>query len=338
MINGIHDFYTRKNILVTGGNGYLGSNLISILKSIDCKITILDRITGQHLEGKHTAEIRECICDIRDPDIWDEILDGIDLIFYFAGQTSVYKANENPNDDFAINVQPLFNLLEACRKHTWKPGILFSGTVTENGIPEKLPVNEMFPDKPVTVYDLHKLIAEHYLKYYSNRGIVQAAILRLANVYGPGPLSTNADRGILNMMVRRALNGEDLTLYGDGNFLRDYIFIDDVINAFLLSAMHLGIVNGKHFIVASSVSHTIREAFEIVIENVQSITNRNVKLISVKPPENLSPIESRNFVADIRSFTNSTGWLPETSLNDGIIATIKFYNENNTSNSNLFRG
>lgn len=325
MINCIHDFFKGKNILVTGGNGYLGSNLISILKSIDCKITILDRITGQHLEGKHTAEIRECICDIRDPDIWDKILDGIDLIFYFAGQTSVYKANENPKDDFAINVQPLFNLLETCRKHNWKPGILFSGTVTENGIPEKLPVNEMFPDKPVTVYDLHKLIAEYYLKYYSNRGIVKGAILRLANVYGPGPLSTNADRGILNMMVRRALNGKDLTLYGEGNFLRDYIFIDDVINAFLLSAMNMDIVNGNHFIVASGFSHSIREAFELVIENVRNITKRSVKLISVKSPENLSPIESRNFVADVGCLKELIGWIPEITLNQGIIKTIKYY-------------
>lgn len=330
MINGIHDFFTGKNILVTGGNGYLGSNLINVLKSIDCKITILDRIIGQHLERNDTAEIREYICDIRDPEIWDEILDGIDLIFYFAGQTSVYKANENPKDDFAINVQPLFYLLEACRKHNWKPGILFSGTVTENGIPDKLPVNEMFPDKPVTVYDLHKLIAEYYLKYYSNSGIVQGTILRLANVYGPGPLSTNADRGILNMMVRKALNGEDLTLYGEGNFLRDYIFIDDVINAFLLSAMNMDIVNGSHFIVASGVSHSIREAFEIVIENVQNITNRNMKLISVKSPENLSPIESRNFVADISYLRDLVGWIPKNSLNSGIIKTIKYYYDDKT--------
>jgi UDP-glucose 4-epimerase len=325
MINGIHDFFTGKNILVTGGNGYLGSNLINILKSINCKITILDRITGQNLENFNKAKIKECLCDIRDPDIWAGILDGIDLIFYFAGQTSVYKANENPKDDFAINVQPLSNLLEACRKYNCKPGILFSGTVTENGIPEKFPVNEMHPDKPVTVYDLHKLIAEYYLKCYSNRGIVQGAILRLANVYGPGPLSTNADRGILNMMVRRALNREELTLYGEGNFLRDYIFIDDVINAFLLSAMNMGIMNGNHFIVASGVSHSIREAFEIVRENVQNITNRNVKLISIEPPENLSPIESRNFVADISYLRDLVGWNPTINLNLGIITTIKYY-------------
>lgn len=327
MISQSHDFYTGKNILVTGGNGYLGSNLINKLKSVDCKITILDRINRQNIGNANLAKIKECICDIRDPEIWDKLLDGIDLIFYFAGQTSVYKANENPKDDFAINVQPVFNLLEACREHNWKPGIIFSGTVTENGISEKLPVNEMLTDNPVTVYDLHKLIAEHYLKYYSGRGIVRAVILRLANVYGPGPLSTNADRGVLNMMIRRALNGKDLTLYGEGNYLRDYIFIDDVINAFLLSAMNLDMINGNHFIVGSSVGHTIREAFEMVSENVQKITKKSVKLISIKPPENLSPIESRDFVADIGRLKELTGWTPKITLNEGVIKTINFYHD-----------
>ncbi|MEI7463342.1 MAG: NAD(P)-dependent oxidoreductase, partial [Candidatus Taylorbacteria bacterium] len=181
----IKKYFSGKKILVVGGNGYLGSNLIGVLKNVKCKIFCLDRISGAKIGKNSTAEIKEVIDDIRNSDIWSQLLEGIDFIYYFAGQTSVYKSNENPNEDFEINVKPLFNLLETCRKQNFHPGILFSGTVTETGIPVALPVNELHPDNPVSVYDLHKLIAEYYLKYYSNREIVRGVTLRLANVYGP---------------------------------------------------------------------------------------------------------------------------------------------------------
>ena len=325
MINEIHDFYTGKNILVVGGNGYLGSNLIDILKKIDCKISILDKINNQKVESGSIAELESFISDIRDPNIWDEILEGIDLVFYFAGQTSVYKANENPMDDFAINVQPLFNLLETCRIEKWRPGILFAGTVTELGIPENLPVNEINQDNPVTVYDLHKLTAENYLKYYANSDFVKGVILRLANVYGPGVESSSSDRGILNMMILRAMRGEDITIYGKGEFIRDYIYIDDVISAFLHSAMNLNVVNGKFFIVGSGYGHTIREAFELIKDNVTGITKKRVKIVSVPTPGNLSPIESRNFIADSKQLKDLLGWSPKTKLSSGIIKTINYY-------------
>ena len=326
MINNIHDFFTGKNILVTGGNGYLGSTLIDILKEIKCKISILTRVDNKNTKLESTAEIRVFISDIRNPNIWNEILEGVDLVFYFAGQTSVYKANENPKDDFEINVQPLVNLLETCKIHNWKPGILLAGTVTETGIPVSLPVNEMRADKPVTFYDLHKLIAENYLRYYANNNFVKGAILRLANVYGPGIMSLSVDRGIINMMVIKALNGDNLTLYGDGTFLRDYLYIDDAISAFLFSAMNLDMVNGNYFIVGTGVGHTILETFEIIKEKVENITNRSVNIISVKFPENLSPIESRNFVADNSKIKRLTGWNPEISLDNGIVKTIKYFN------------
>jgi nucleoside-diphosphate-sugar epimerase len=323
----IRDFFKGKNILVTGGNGYLGSNLINILKDIECRITILDRIQNTKINKSCKAEITEFISDLRSPGLWNEFIDKIDIIFYFAGQTSVYKANENPKEDFEINVLPIFNLLETCRLTKWNPSLIFSGTVTVTGIPEKLPVDEMTPDNPVTVYDLHKQIAENYLKYYSNQGIIKNAILRLANVYGPGPISTSADRGILNMMARKAINCEDLTLYGKGDFLRDYIFIDDVISSFLLAAVNINIMKGRHYLVASGVSHTVKEAFEMVIENTLLITGKEVKLISVAPPLTLSLIESRNFVTNISSIKMVSGWSPKVSLKEGIIETIKFYYE-----------
>lgn len=321
-------FYTGKRILITGSNGYLGSNLVELLQEFDCHIICLDKTeTLQNVREKSRAEISSIKCDIVESEDWEKTLKGIDIIFHFAGQTSVYIANENPVSDFSINVLPFIRILETCKKSKFNPIIIFAGTATEVGMPENFPVDERHPDKPVTIYDLHKLMAENYLKYYAEAGIIQGAILRLANVYGPGPKSSNADRGILNMMIRKALNGENLTLYGKGENLRDYIYVEDVVKAFLLAGIKIEGTNGRHLILGTGESHSLREAFEMVIQNVFFITGKKVNLISVDPPNELSPIESRNFVADIRLIRGLVGWEPKINLNSGIINTIKYYHD-----------
>lgn len=322
----LQKFYSGKKILITGGNGYLGSNLVNQLLNFECQIYCLDRLKlNQDLEIDKKAKLISIVCDITDSSIWQKILSGIDIIFHFAGQTSAYVANEDPIKDFNINVLPLLFMLESCRKNKYCPTILFAGTATEVGIPRKLPVDENHHDKPVTIYDIDKLMAEGYLKYYANAEIVKGTILRLANVYGPGPKSSSADRGILNMMIRKALNGEDLTLYGKGEFIRDYIFVDDVINAFLIAGMKIENMNGRHFVLGTGVGHSIREAFETIIESVFDFTKKKVEIISTNPPQTLSPIESRNFIANVGSLKQSIGWIPEVTLAQGINKTVKHY-------------
>jgi len=217
--------FEAKHLLITGGAGYLAMNLIAQLQDTNCRITRLDRPGASFppLTGK--AQVRDIEGDIRDHAFLDKSLMDIDVIFHFAAQTSAYAANESPVDDVGINVLPMLYILEACRKQKAKPVVLFASTVTISGLPEKIPVDETHPDNPITIYDLHKQMAENYLKYYIRSGNVNGAVLRLSNVYGPGPASSRSDRGVLNMMIRRAISGEPLTVYGGGNQVRDYVYV-----------------------------------------------------------------------------------------------------------------
>ncbi|MFH1288573.1 MAG: NAD-dependent epimerase/dehydratase family protein [bacterium] len=314
--------YTGKRILITGGAGYIAANLVNLLKDINCHIIRFDRQEARLLPINGKAKIDNIFGDIRDQSIWEKILDKTDIVFHFAAQTSTYVSNDNPLDDIKINVLPMVNMLETCRRKNWDPVILFSSTVTVIGMPACLPVDESQTGRPVTVYDLHKSMAEEYLKYYIDQGFVRGAVLRLSNVYGPGPKSSRSDRGILNMMIRKALAKEALTVYGKGDFLRDYIYVEDVARAFLTAGIKIEKVNGRHFIIGTGEGHTIAEAINLVADRVAFKTGHRVDVTHIKPVTPQSPIEDRNFVADSRMFCNMTGWKNMYSLTEGIDSMI----------------
>ncbi len=314
--------YTGKRILLTGASGYLATNLTHTLKNVECTIVRLSR-SRELLPVNGVAQILDISGDICEREVWGKALENVDIVYHFAAQTSVYAADENPLADLKINVLPMLNLLETCRNMGRQPVIIFSGTVTEAGIPKSLPVNETHEDCPITIYDLHKLMAENYLKYYSQQGIVKGTILRLPNVYGPGPKSSSADRGIMNMMMRKALANELLTVYGKGDCLRDYIFIEDVISVFLRAIIHIEQLNGKHFVIGSGEGHTIAQAINLVADRAVLKTGRRVAVKHIEPPSVQSPIEQRNFVADTRQFALATGWHAQYSLKDGIDKTLE---------------
>jgi len=221
-----------KRLLISGGSGFLGTNLVSQLRDVSCQIVRLGRFRGK-TPREDLPWLKNCIGDVREGEVWEKALSGIDFVFHFAAQTSVYVANQDPAADLQSNVMPMLHLLEVCREKDWKPTVLFSGTVTQAGVPQQLPVDEARPDLPITVYDTHKLMAETYLKLYTRLGVVRGAVLRLANVYGPGPKSSQPDRGILNQIVGKALRGESLHIYGEGQYQRDYVYVDDVSSAFV---------------------------------------------------------------------------------------------------------
>ena len=318
--------YSGKRIVVTGASGFLGSNLVQELRNVDCEIIRITRSTTSLTSTQGKPQIVDLTGDIREPEIWKDVIDrGVDIIFHLAAQTSVAVANDDAVADHRANVLPMIRLAEACRRRKCRPMVVFAGTVTQAGLPTRLPVSEEHPDKPVTIYDLHKLIAERYLKFYSSQEIVFGAVLRLANVYGPGPTSSSSDRGVLSMMIRKALKGEPLTVYGKGDWLRDYVYVADVIRAFLLAGVSIDKTNGHHFVIGSGQGQTIREAFNLVADEVARKTGRRVEVI-LKPQPVQSVIETRNFVADSAKFSQATGWQPECSLAEGIGRTVQAFN------------
>lgn len=313
-----------KRVLITGGRGYLAANVMRLLATAGCHVTRLDRTPGA-IGSDAAPDIRRLYADIREADVWERALEGIDIVYHFAAQTSVYVAWQDPMEDIKANVLPMLRLLEVCRRKAWKPIILFSGSATEIGLTSDWPVDESVNDDPVTIYDLHKLSAEKYLKHYIREGLVRGAILRLANVYGPGPKSSSADRGVLNLMMRKAIRGEPLTIYGTGHYMRDYVFVEDVAEAFVQAAIHIEKTNGGHFLLGSGQGHTLAAAINLVAERAGLKTGRRVPVQYVEPPSGLSPIESRNFVANITRFASATGWLPQVKLSEGIDRTLEYF-------------
>jgi nucleoside-diphosphate-sugar epimerase len=316
--SGIPTWYTGKTILITGGAGYLATNMVHVLQGIECTIVRLDRPGAFFEPVRGLAQVHDLVGDVRDPLVWEASVEPADIIFHFAAQTSTYVANADPPADLAINVLPLLQLMEVCRTRGWPKTLLFSSTVTVVGLPTHIPVDESFSGPPVTIYDLHKLMAEHYLKYYAAQGSLRGAILRLANVYGPGPSSSCPDRGVLNQMTRRAVSGEPLTVYGRGEQLRDYVHVEDVVMAFLQAAMHIDVLNGEHFIIGSGRGYSLAESMHLIAERVALKTGAAVPVVHVEPPSPQSLIESRNFVADSSRFSRLTGWTAHYALPEGI--------------------
>jgi len=319
---GLLHAFEGKAVAVTGAAGFLGGQLVTRLAEISCRIVRIARTAQAPLDAM-PATVTDIAADVSDPGVWDGVAGEADVVFHFAAQTSSAIAAENPAADFAANVAPMRHLLDACRRRRRRPVVVFAGTVTQAGIASRLPVNEDVVDGPVTIYDRHKLIAENDLKAAVSAGTACGATLRLANVYGPGGHGRHHDRDVLNRMIGTAIHGEPLTVYGAGDYLRDYLFVDDVIDAFLMAAANPARVTGRHFVVGSGRGITIRQAFELVAARVEARLGRRVPVIIAEPVTGLSAIEQRHFVADHSRFSAATGWRPTCSLADGIDRTIE---------------
>ena len=313
--------YRGKVIAITGASGYIASGIIHALAGIDCRVLRMSR-SALADEPTGRATIESMVGDYVSEATWDRIVDIADIVFHFAAQTNLATAAKDPIADFEANVLPLLRLAEACRKRGRAVGVVFAGTVTEAGITPAEPVNESYPDSPCTIYDIHKLFSEIYLEHYQREGMLGGVTLRLSNVYGAGFVAEGAGRGVLNRVVEAAVAGKDISVYGDGSCLRDFIHVDDVVRAFLFAAGALEAVSGRHFVVASGTSRSLLDAFTTVSRRVAMKTGREVRVVHVDPPKGLPDIEFRDFVADTAAFRKATGWRPTLSFEGGIDRTV----------------
>jgi nucleoside-diphosphate-sugar epimerase len=293
-----------RRVLVTGGTGYIGTRLVASLRAAGDDVTVLRRSNGQ----------------LPDLDGWTRALDGIDAVVHLAAQTSAYVSDRDPVADAQANVLPVLALLEACARGATRTVVL-AGTATVFGLPAQVPVADDAVARPVTVYDLHKRLAEQYLDLYARMRAIRGAALRLCNVYGPGPAGS-PDRGIINMMVKRATDGKALTVYGTGELVRDYVYIDDVVEAFRLAIDHAGTLAGGAYLIGSGVGTRIVDAMQLVAQTAAIKLGKAPDVTHVPEPDDQSPIEKRNFIADTTAFRTKTGWRAQVAFPDGIARTF----------------
>ncbi len=317
-------YYNNKKVLVTGSSGYLAWNLLNRLANYNCDIICLSRNPKKVQTISKLASFKYLESNYENDSFSQEQIGNIDIIFHLASQTSIYVAEQNPFFDFISNVLPIQKIIDICQKNKNIPTLIFAGTSTQCGMPKKIPVNEQAIDMPETVYDFHKLQAERSIKFFSQKGLVKGVTFRLTNVYGPGPKSSSADRGILNQMINKALNNEVLTIYGSGEYVRDYIYSSDVVDFFERAPAIIDNIKGHHIILGSGSGISINSAIKKVAEKVSEFNGSNVKVKSIRPPDNLLNIEKRNFIADISLLIEKFGNSPEISLDKGIEKTINY--------------
>lgn len=314
---------SSKVIAVTGARGYIGSALVDSLARYRPKILRVSRQKLAPIEG-----MASMMADIRAFDCWLDIVAQADVIFHLAGGTSVYAAAKNPAENLYSTLLPINHLVRAAQELGRRPRVIFASTATVYGLTSQLPVGEEAELKPVTVYDLHKLFGEQQLALATKQGILEGVSLRLANIYGPSSSTSSADdRGILNRVTAMALQGRDLKIFGDGEYLRDYVYIQDVINAFLLAGVAAG-MGGEVFNIGSGVATSLRKAFELVVTHTEKETGRRINCDSVPWPSGADPIEFRNFVAKNEKIAAATGWQAVVGLEDGIRFLISDYKKN----------
>jgi nucleoside-diphosphate-sugar epimerase len=303
-------------IVITGARGYIGGVLAEKLASEGHAL----RLVSRSLEAltARTGNIEYYAADLCDPQSWSRLLRGAHAIVHLSARTDLRRAEADPANDRVINVEPIRSLVRAAEQSKATIAVIYASSTSIVGDTHIKMVNEDTPDRPCSVYDRNKLECEIILRDATHRGVLRACSLRLPTVYGYGAQSTNPNRGVLNVMIRRAIRGEPLTLYSDGSYVRDFIHVDDVCNAFRLAIASPRICNGRHYIVATGRGYTLAEAFRCVEQEAYRATGRKAEICLVPEPADLHAVERMSCVGDASLFQKLTGWRPQVDLEGGI--------------------
>lgn len=321
----ILDAYQGRTILITGGRGYIGSALTQSLAGINCKLILLDQSPGDvWWPEEQAADILLLNGDISAEQSWSDALPGVDYVFHLAAREYFYRSEYYPEQDLQFNALPILRLLEVCREQAYRPKIVFASSANLFGLADTLPVNEDNRDNPLTMWAVHKLTAENYLRLYAQQYGLQSISLRLSNVYGPTARRSAMERVVINQVIAKALNGDALITYANRSCVRDYVFLDDIVSAFMLAGTCCGSTKNLVYVIGSGDGKSIADVWQLIADCVKSHVGQNVPIRSDDSVK-IEPLELRNFVADTHLFHDATGWQPRTGLTQGIDNTIRAF-------------
>ena len=318
--------FAGRDVLITGGMGFLGSNIARRLVALRARVTLIDSmIPGYGGNRFNLAGIEDQvavnIADVRDKSAMDYLVQGRDYLFNLAGQVSHIDSMKDPFTDLDINCRSQLSILESCRHHNRAVKIVFAGSRQQYGRPQYLPVDENHPIRPVDVNGINKVAGEHYhLLYHAIHGI-RATSLRLTNTYGQGQLLCHNRQGFVGWFLRRVVEGATIQLYGDGSQQRDLNHVDDVVDAFLIAAADRR-ADGKVYNLAGTPPISLRELTGKMI----AIAGSGRLEFIAWPPEKKA-IDIGSYWGSSALIERELGWRPRVALEDGLARTIRYYQQ-----------
>ena len=319
------DSLAGSRIMVTGGLGFIGSHLAAALLDRGAEVTIVDSLIPEY--GGNPFNVREIAdrvdiqyTDIRDPWAIRRLVQGKDLIFNLAGQVSHIDSMTDPETDLEINGRAQLSLLEALRAENPEAKVVFAASRQQYGRPRELPVAEDHPMEPVDVNGINLVAAERFHLLYTDVHGIRTVSLRLTNTYGPHLLMKHDRQGFITTFIRRALDGEEIVVFGDGSQLRDFTYVDDAVEAFISAALSEG-ANGTALNVGGIEPVSLLEVAKLC----QEIAGSGGGVRTVPWPEERRRIDIGSVYLDRSRIEEVCGWTPKVTLADGLRRTIDFY-------------
>jgi UDP-glucose 4-epimerase len=315
--------FKGRRVLITGGLGFIGSNLARTLVKLGAKVTLLDSLIPEY--GGNRRNVRGLerkldinLSDVRDRHSLPEFLRDQHFLFNLAGQTSHMDSMADPETDLEINCRAQLTLLEACRKHNPKLRVVFASTRQIYGRPDYLPVNEKHPLRPVDVNGINKLAGEEYHLLYSEVHGVPSTVLRLTNTIGPRMRVKDARQTFVGVWIKQILQDEPIEVWG-GDQLRDFTYVDDAVEAFLRAATHPQAV-GRVFNLGGVGRISLRDLAEQLVA-VAGQGSYRVKTF----PADRRKIDIGDYYSDCSLIERELGWKPRTTIRQALAKTVAYY-------------
>ena len=316
-------------VLITGGLGFIGSSLARRLVELEAQVTLVDSLIPEY--GGNFFNIHDIqdqvtvnITDVRDPYAMKYLIQGQNYLFNLAGQTSHLDSMKDPQTDLAINASAQLSILETCRHHNPEIKLIFASTRQLYGKPDYLPVDETHPIRPVDVNGINKLAGEWYHLLYNNVYQIRACALRLTNTYGPGMRVKDARQTFLGIWIRNLIEGKPILVYGDGTQLRDFNYVDDVVDALLLAAIQSE-ADGEVFNLGSREYINLKDLAQMLVDFYPT-----GKYEVVPFPTDLKAIDIGDYYSDYTKAEKHLGWSPKITLKEGLERSLTFYAEHHT--------
>ena len=325
----LSEFFRGKRVLITGGLGFIGSHLARALANGGSDVILVDSLVpeyGGNLMNVVGIEdrVRINISDVRDEYSFRQLIKDQEILFNLAGQTSHLDSMADPFTDLEINCRSQLSILEACRHHNPDVTVVFASTRQVYGRPAYLPVDESHPIAPVDVNGIHKAAGEWYHLLYARTRGLNVALLRLTNTYGPHMRVKDERQTFLGSWLRAILQGEPLTIFGDGAQRRDFTYVDDAVRALMLVAAHRAAWTNV-FNLGGDRPVSLLELAQLLIE-----ANGAGEYRLVPFPDDRRAIDIGDYYADFSKIRDSLGWVPEVPLEEGLRRALAFYREHGT--------